>query len=102
MCKPRNWTSTNTTCVCSADASETASSGGATMTSGSAAMLASFGSAFDGASMGLALFSQNPILMITFATILTVCIINIIGGKQRDARDNAAGWTTVEAAKTRR
>ena len=101
--RPVNWTSTNTTCACSADASAiAASAGGASFTSGSAALAGYFGSMFDSSAFGPNLFLQNPLLIATFVVIFVLVVLNMVIGIRNDMRDNAAGWTTVEAAKSRR
>ena len=103
LCRPVNWTSTNTTCECSADASAiAASAGGASFTSGSAALAGYFGSMFDSSAFGPNLFLQNPLLIATFVVIFVLVVLNMVIGIRNDMRDNAAGWTTVEAAKSRR
>ena len=103
LCTPVNWTSTNTTCACSADASDiVASAGGASFTSGPETLARYFASMFDPSAFGPNLFLQNPLLLATFGVILTLVVLNIVVGIRHDMRDNAAGWTTVEAAKLRR
>jgi len=102
LCKPKNWTSMNTTCVCSAEASEVVSGGGASFTSGNAALLGSFASMFSASAFLSALTNPNPLLVATFFTILFLVIVNIVLGIRNDMKDNSAQWTTVEAAKARR
>ena len=103
-CTPVNWTATNTTCACGAEAASAAASesGGASFTSGSEALAGSFASMFDPASMLAALTNPSPLLMITFFTILALVLLNMVGGIRADMRDNVAAWTHVEVTKVRR
>ena len=102
LCTPVNWTSTNTTCACSAEASALASEGGgASFTSGTDALAGSFASMFDASNMLAALLNPNPLLVATFFTILFLVILNMVLGIRADMRDNAAAWTHVEVAKMR-
>ena len=103
LCTPVNWTSTNTTCACSADASAiVACAGGASFTSGSAALAGYFAAMFDPAAFGPNLFLKNALLLGTFGVIFVLVVLNMAIGIRNDMRDNAAGWTTAEAAKSRR
>ena len=101
LCRPVNWTATNTTCACGADASAVASEGGgASFTSGAAALAGYFASMFDPSAFGAnlfmqasygvlhedrislqlrrnLLFTQNPLLMATFGTILSLVLLNM-------------------------
>ena len=101
LCRPVNWTATNTTCACGADASAVASEGGgASFTSGAAALAGYFASMFDPSAFGAnlfmqasygvlhedrislqlrrnLLFAQNPLLMATFGTILSLVLLNM-------------------------
>ena len=78
LCRPINWTATNTTCACSADASAVASEGGgASFTSGAEALAGYFASMFDASAFGANLFMQNPLLMATFGTILILVLLNM-------------------------
>ena len=100
-CFPKNWTSTNTTCVCGAQASKIVTRSGASFTSGSAALLGYFASTFDASSFRANMFAQNPELLVTFGVMLIVLIINILLGIKYDQSDNAAEWTVLESKKTR-
>ena len=101
-CRPVNWTASNTTCACGAAAAAAASAGGATMTSGSAAVAGAFASVFGASAVLEARKDRDPIMLVALFAILGVCGLNVAGGMARDRRDNAAGWTTAEAAKARR
>ena len=102
LCKPVNWTSTNTTCACSAEASAIASEGGgASFTSGSAALAGYFASMFDPSAFGQNLFLNNLLLLATFGVIFILVVLNMLIGIRNDMRDNAASWTQVEVAKVR-
>ena len=101
-CEPRNWTATNTTCVCGAGASEVVSDSGASFTSGGMALLGSFASTFSPSAFGPGLFAKNPLLLATFGVIAGLTLINGLLGCKHDADDNAAEWTAIEAAKARR
>ena len=98
-CKPRNWTATNTTCVCAAEALET---GGASFTSGMMALLGSFAAMFDPSAFGPGLFTSNPLLLATFGVLAAITLFNGILGCKHDSEDAAEAWTTVETAKARR
>ena len=100
-CSPKNWTSTNTTCACGAQASEVVTGSGASFTSGSAALLGYFASTFSASSFGANMFAQNPELMITFGVMLIILLINIALGIKHDQQDHAAEWTVLESKKTR-
>ena len=100
-CTPINWTATNTTCACGVAAFEAAAAGGGSFTSGSEAMLGSFAALFDPSAFGPNLFLSNLLLMYTFGVILVLVLINCWAGCSNDARDNAASWTELEAAKAR-
>ena len=103
VCSPVNWTATNTTCACSADALAVASGGrGASFTSGSEALAGSFVAMFDGSSFGPNLFLQNALLLWTFGVIFALSLLNMVVGIRNDRRDRAATWTTLEVAKARR
>ena len=101
LCSPVNWTATNTTCACSADASAIVSEGGASFTSGSAALAGYFASMFDASNVLAALLDPNPLLLATFFTILGLVLINMVLGIRADMRDSAAAWTHVDVAKAR-
>ena len=98
-CKPRNWTATNTTCVCGDGALE---SGGASFTSGTMALLGSFAAMFDPSAFGPGLFAKNPLLLGTFGVIAGLTLLNGLLGCKHDSEDASEAWTTVEAAKARR
>ena len=97
-CKPRNWTATNTTCVCQPEALET---GGASFTSGTMALLGSFAAMFDPSAFGPGLFTSNPLLLATFGVLAGITLFNGLLGCKHDARDASEAWTTVETAKAR-
>ena len=98
VCRLVNYTATNTSCSCKADASAWEST--VAFTSGSQALLNYFADTFD-APFGPALLAKNALLLYTYLVVFILALLNIAEGYRRDLRDSSGTWTMTEAGKAR-
>jgi hypothetical protein len=100
-CSVRNFSSTNVTCSCDPGSFATSPlKGGSHFTSGSEQLLLFFASTFQPpGGYGLSLFTQNALLMYTFAVVFSYTLLSFVLGQRADSRDRLAWAAAKEAAK---
>ena len=102
-CYLRNFSGTNVTCTCdTASFVAPALAGGLHFTSGSEQLLLFFASTFQPpGGYGLSLFTQNALLMYTFAFLATYAVLSFLIGRRADSQDRI-GWADAKDAARQR
>ena len=95
-CAAVNATPTTTTCACARDAG-----GSISITSGSEVLLNQFIDLLGPGQFTMKLFEKNALLLWTFAALAGLALLSSAASVRADARDRAARWTPLEAAKER-